>query len=90
MTNTTPGSNAVISGLFFDSAGQSTGYSLSGPGGGALNTPSTNFTVKPNGAYTGSITVTPSGGGLSSPIVLNFNNSAAAQTFTITPTAVGP
>jgi hypothetical protein len=46
--------------------------------------------VTPNGTYNGTITITPSGGGLSTPIVLTFSNSAASQAFTITPTAVGP
>ncbi len=67
-----------------------TSYTLTGPAGGALNTASTNFTVTPNGTYTGTITITPSGGGLSTATVLTFSSSSAAQTFTITPTAVGP
>ena len=66
-----------------------TTYTLSGPTGGTLNTASANFTVTPNASYTGTITITPSGGGLSTQIVLTFS-SAAAQTFTITPTAAGP
>ena len=65
-------------------------YSFSGPTGGALNTASSNFTVTPNAGYTGTVTITPSGGGLATPVVLTFNNSPAAQTFTITPNAVGP
>ncbi len=67
-----------------------TTYTFTGPGGGALNSVSANFTVTPNAAYTGTITVTPSGGGLSTPVVLTFSNSAAAQVFTITPSSVGP
>ena len=66
------------------------GYTFTGPSGGALNTASGNFTVTPNATYNGTITITPSGGGLSTAIVLTFSNSAASQTFTITPTAVGP
>ncbi|NDJ13771.1 MAG: hypothetical protein EBY17_21675, partial [Acidobacteriia bacterium] len=65
-------------------------YTISGPAGGSLNTASATFTVAPNGAFSGTITITPSGGGLSTPIVLTFNNSYVAQTFTITPTAAGP
>ena len=38
----------------------------------------------------GTITITPSGGGVSTPIVQTFSNSTTPQTFTITPTAVGP
>ena len=41
------------------------------------------------GIYTGTITITPSGGGLSTPIVLTFNASSSPQTFTITPTSPG-
>lgn len=65
-------------------------FTLTGPSGGALNTASGNFTIQPNAAYTGTITVTPSGGGLSTPIVLTYSSSSAAQTFTVTPTAPGP
>ena len=71
-------------------ATSATSYTLTGPRGGALNAGSTLFTVTPNDTYTGTITITPSGGGLSTPIVKTFSNSATAQTFTITPTAVGP
>ena len=67
-----------------------TSFTFSGPSGGTLNTASGNFTVSPNSVYTGTITITPSGGGLSTAILLNFSNSSAAKVFTITPTAVGP
>jgi hypothetical protein len=87
----TGSANAVVSGLFFDPVvSTASSFALTGPTGGALNTASSNFTVTPNGTYNGTITITPSGGGLSTPIVLTFSNSAASQTFTITPTAVGP
>jgi hypothetical protein len=66
-----------------------TTYTFTGPNAGFNNHPSGNFTVTPNGPYTGTITLTPSGGGLSTPIVLTFSGSATPQTFTITPTAVG-
>ena len=69
---------------------QASSYTFTGPAGGALNVASSSFTVTPNSTYTGTITITPAGGGLSAPITLNFSNSAAAQTFTVTPTAVGP
>jgi hypothetical protein len=90
VSNLNPSANVVLSGLFFGTPGAATTYTFTGPTGGALNTASSNFTVTPNGSYNGSITVTPSGGGLSTPIVLTYSNSAAPQTFTITPTAVGP
>src|SRR3984957_6539563 len=90
VSNLSPSANVVLSGLFFGTPGAATTYTFTGPSGGALNTASSNFTVTPNGSYNGSVTVTPSGGGLSTPVVLTFSNSAAPQTFTITPTAVGP
>jgi len=62
---------------------------FTGPGSGNVNSASTNFTVTPGVAVTGAITLTPSGGGLTTPVVLNFSNSAAPQTFTITPTDSG-
>ncbi len=70
-------------------AAAATSYALTGPSSGTVNTASSNFTVTPNGVYTGTITIVPSGGGLTTPIVLTFSNSAAAQTFTITPTQTG-
>ena len=91
VTTKTSSANAVVSGLFFDPVvSTATSFALTGPTGGALNTASSNFTVTPNGTYSGTITITPSGGGLSTPIVLTYSSSAAPQTFTITPTAVGP
>jgi hypothetical protein len=65
-------------------------FALIGPNGGAIGSVSSAFTVTPNSVYTGTIAITPSGGGLSAPITLTFSNSAAAQTFTVTPIAVGP
>lgn len=62
---------------------------LTGPASGNVNSASTNFTVTPDVAINGSVTITPSGGGLSTPIVLNFSNSSTPQTFTITPTDSG-
>ena len=66
-----------------------TAYTFSGPSSGTVSTASTNFTITPNHIYTGTITVTPSGGGLSTPIVLTFAGSATPQTFTITPVVSG-
>ncbi len=57
------------------------------PAIGLINTASGDFTVQPNGPYTGTITITPRGGGLSTPFVLTWSSSSAAQTFTITPTS---
>lgn len=71
------------------SGGAATGFAFSGPSSGYVNNTSTNFTITPNGVYTGTITITPSGGGLSTPIVKTFSSSATPQTFTITPTSSG-
>jgi hypothetical protein len=59
------------------------------PASGLVNTASGNFTVQPSGPYTGTITATPSGGGLSAPIVSTWAGTSAAQTFAITPTSAG-
>ena len=74
----------------FSAAPTATSYTFTGPSGGGLDTPSSSFTITPNAAYRGTVTIRTSGGGLSSPILLNFSNSPSTQTFTITPTAVGP
>jgi hypothetical protein len=66
-----------------------TTFTLTGPSGGAINAPSSMFTVTPGSSYSGTITITPSRGGLSVPVVLTFSNSASPQTFTITPTSAG-
>ena len=66
-----------------------TTFTITGPISGSVNVASTNFTITPDNPYTGTITITPSGGGLSTPIVLTFSNSSSPQTFTITPTAQG-
>lgn len=72
-------------------ATSATSYTLTTPtpDSGWVNNPSGTFTVTPNGTYTGSITITPSGGGLSSPITLNWTSSSTPQTFTIAPTSSG-
>ena len=64
-------------------------YTFVGPSSGNVGSASTNFTVTPNGPYTGTITLTPTGGFGLSPTILTFSNSATPQTFTITPTAAG-
>ena len=64
---------------------------LTGPSSGNVNAASTNFTLTPDVAINGSVTITPTGagsGGLS-PTVLNFSNSSTPQTFTITPLVQG-
>jgi outer membrane protein OmpA-like peptidoglycan-associated protein len=70
--------------------GPATSYTLTGPASGTVNSASTNFTITPvGGVYTGTISVALSGGGLSTTITKTFDESSAAQTFTITPTSVG-
>ena len=83
-------SNFSDFGIFGDSAAATT-FTFAGPSSGNAGSASTNFTVTPNGPYTGTITLTPSGSGSTglSATVLTFSNSSAAQTFTITPTVAG-
>ena len=86
--NHRPSTGATAS-LAVNTPATATGYTFTGPTSGLESAASSNFTVTPTGGiYTGTITITPSGGGLSSPIVLTFSASSAAQTFTITPTAL--
>ncbi|MEI8129950.1 MAG: DUF2341 domain-containing protein [bacterium] len=65
-----------------------TTYTITGPSTGVLNTVSDVFSVRMNGTFSGAVTITPSGGGITNPIVLHFSNSPT-QFFTITPSAVG-
>lgn len=66
-------------------------FGFTGPSSGNVNAASTNFTVTPDIAVTGTVTITPSGVGSTglSPTVLTFSGSAVAQTFTITPLTAG-
>ncbi len=90
LTPTNNGSLANPSALTYTAnAATATSYTLTGPSSGTVNVASTNFTVTPNGVYTGTVTITPSGGGLSTAITLTWSSSSTAQTFTITPTATG-
>jgi hypothetical protein len=59
------------------------------PAKGDVTTASGNFTVTPAATYTGTVTITPGGGGLSTPIVLTWSGTADPQTFAITPTRWG-
>ncbi len=105
LTGLTPSTMYYFRAYAVNSAGTSTGailstttlthiastYTFSGPSSGNAGSASTNFTVTPNGLYTGTITLTPSGSGSTglSATVLTFSDSSAAQTFTITPTVSG-
>lgn len=83
----TSASNAVIDDMTM--TWRPTTFTLTGPSSGLVNSASTSFTVTPDNLYTGTVTITPSGGGLSTPIVLTFTDSVTPQTFTITPTSAG-
>jgi hypothetical protein len=59
-----------------------TSYTFTGPTSGTTNSASSNFSVTPNGVYTGTISLTSTGSGTFSPTSLTWNNSSATQTFT--------
>jgi hypothetical protein len=82
-----PGSSTSASNNPVTPAGTATTYTLTVPGGGTLNSAPSNFTVIPNAAYTGTITITPSSGGLSSATVLTFSNSSAAICVGVSPSS---
>lgn len=64
-----------------------TNYTFTGPTSGTTNSASANFTVTPDGIYTGTISLASTGAGTFSPTSLTWNNSAASQTFTYTATS---
>ena len=68
-------------------------YTLSGPGGGAVGLPSTNFTVAlpAGGAVVGTATVTPhdGGGGTFTPTTVALTTGVPSATFTYTPASAG-
>lgn len=69
---------------------QSADYSVVAPAFGAINTPSDLFHVEmTHPPFIGTVTITPSGGGLSIPIVLTFTDQSPVESFSITPTQVG-
>jgi hypothetical protein len=59
------------------------------PANGFIRNASGNFTVTPDDTYTGTVTLTPTGGGLSTPVVLTWASASTAKTFTLTPTVAG-
>lgn len=89
LTSTNSGTLTTPSAWSYRASTTATLYQWTGPSSGIEHVASTAFTVTPNGPYTGTITITPAGGGLTTPIVLTFAASATPQTFTITPTAPG-
>ena len=66
-----------------------TAFTFEGPSAGYKGQASGVFTVTPNGAYSGTITVTRTGTGNTGSTVLTFNGSSAPQTFTFTPASTG-
>ena len=84
--------DSVVIASFKAAAPSATSYTFTGPSpaSGGVGVASGNFTVTPNGTYTG--TITPSsgaGGGTFSPASLTFSGTSAAQTFTYTPASSG-
>lgn len=69
-------------------AGTATAYTLTLTGGGQVRQAIT-ATVVPNGNFQGTVTLTPSGGGLTTPVVLTFPGDNRTLTATFTPTASG-
>lgn len=68
---------------------QATAFDLTGPTSGNNNEASTDFTITPNGLFTGTITPTVTGGGSFTPTSRSWSTSAASQTFAYTPTTTG-
>lgn len=71
-----------------------TEYTLAGPISGIVGADSSPFSVTPNGTYGGdgapkTITITPSGGGLSTPIVLSWSGTSENKVFVLHPTTTG-
>ena len=65
------------------SSGDSTFYTVTGPGSGITGSASGSYTVAPSGTFSGTITVTPSGCGLSTPIVLTWSGTSDAKNFSL-------
>ncbi len=67
-----------------------TSYTFTGPTATQVSVASSNYTVTPDGLYTGTITPSDnSAGGTFTPSSLTFSDSSAAQTFTYTPASTG-
>jgi hypothetical protein len=76
--------------LLESAVGPATQIALTGPSTATVGVASTNFTVNPNGTYTGIVSLADGGhGGTFHPPSLTFSGSSAAQTFTYTPANVG-
>lgn len=71
-----------------EAAAVATAYTFTGPSSGTVNVASTNFTVTPNGTSTATVTPATDGSGSFTPATVQFDGTAAAKTFTYTPTDV--
>ena len=70
--------------------GAATSYSLTGPASAQVGQASGDYTVTPDGTYTGTITPSDGGaGGTFTPSSLSFSASQSPQTFTYTPASSG-
>ncbi len=65
-----------------------TTYTLDGPTSGPVNSASSNFTITPNGPYTGTITPASTGPGTFSPSSLTWSGDSSSKTFTYTSSSV--
>lgn len=63
-----------------------TSYTFTGPSGGEAGAASTDFTVTPNDTSTAVVTPATDGPGVFTPTTVTFDGTAAAKTFTYTPT----
>ncbi len=68
-------------------SGGATAYTFTGPTSGVVNVASTNFTITPNGTFTGTITPATDGAGSFTPTSLTWAAEAGAKTCTYTPTS---
>ncbi len=89
----TDGVNATVSSnvltLTIPAPPAATSFTINGPPSGMVGQLSSPFTITPNGQYSGTITITPAGCGLSTPVVLTFSSSTSSQTFHLTPALTG-
>jgi hypothetical protein len=68
-------------------SGAASTYTFDGPSSGTVNVESTDFTVTPDGPWTGTITPDSTGLGTFTPEFLTWSGSSDAKTFTYTPTS---
>lgn len=87
--NLSPTGNWRASGISMKIVASSITYTLTGPSSGAVNSPSTNFTLTPSGSVTSDTITFSAASGTFTPTSLTFTNSSAAQTFTYTPASSG-